>query len=631
MARGASFDLDLEYRVGVAQGKEMRALKHDLSLSPTVNILRHPGWARAQETYGEDPVHVGEFGAAFTRGMQQHVPACPKHFAGNNTDNNRHSMIANMDQQTLRENYVRQFQIIVEKADPACIMAAYNGVNVQGASGQQNFWCTENGHLNNEILKGPEESHGWNWKGFVVSDWWATKDTGVTGGANSINGGTDLEMPDNAAFQGLTGHVQGGAVSQARIDDAVTRILNVRMKFGQLSTEYQNSAANPGIVNDQGHRDLARESAQKGAVLLKNDGILPLGPKADELGFGSPGVTRIMVMGRDANLPITNTNSVGVPHGLGDRGSSNTNPPYAVSYLKGIQDRAGSAITVTSSTNVNDATNADVVIIPVTMQHEDEGEAFGGGADRRDLVLGGFHPIHWNPKPASFINQVAAVNENVIVVLAVGSAIVVEEFRDNVKAIVQSFYPGQEGGNALASLLFGDLNFSAKLPFTVATSPAHYPIFGNGGNSAAYDYFHGYRKFEHENLAPRYWFGYGLSYTTYEYSDLRVLCTEGIAENGRLNVAVTVANTGKMAGDEIVQLYVKYPAMGVRRPPKELKAFARVSLAPGESKEVQLQVTARDLRYWGDSGWAIEKGEHTVLVGPSADPAVLLSAPFTIN
>jgi beta-glucosidase len=632
-SRAAAFDLDLEYRVGKAQGKEMRALKIDMSLAPTINTLRHPRWARAQETYGEDPVLQGLMGAAFTRGIQQGedaqggVPACPKHFAGNDTDNNRQSVMMNMDEQTLRENYALPFQIVVEDADPACIMAAYNGVNGN--------WSAENKHLLTDILH-----TNWGWTGFVVSDWWATKNNG----AASMNSGLDYEMPDKTAFQQLPQALASGTVQSSRIDEAAKRVLNARIKFKQLDPSYLNSPLDTAIANNQAHKDLARETAEKGTVLLKNDGILPLGPKATTVGSGLATVKSIVFLGPDRALPnLAAVSSAGQASGLGDRGSSNSRPGYAVSLLQGVQSLpAAAGITVTQSANAADASTADVAIIPVSMAHEDEGEAFDGGQDRQNCNLTNPHPLHWpaGNKPAAFINAAAAANPNVIVVLMVGSAVLMEDWMASAKGIVQTFYPGQEGGTAFAKLLFADINFSAKVPFTVAQNEADYPAFQNNVAQAQVAYLHGYRKFEAENLKPRLWFGSGLSYTRYEYSDLKILCTNGITEAGRLNVQVTVKNAGTMAGDEIVQLYVGSTTTA-RRPKKELKAFARVTLAPGESKNVQLMVPTRDLAYWNmtQNAWVVEKvgtatnatGEHTVFVGPSADPATLLPAKFTIK
>jgi beta-glucosidase len=618
-ARAATFDTDLEYRVGKAQGEEMLALKLDVSLAPTINTLRHPGWARAQETYGEDPILQGELGAAFVRGMQQSVVSCPKHFAGNDTDNNRHTVIAKMDEQTLRENYTKPFEIVVQKADPACIMAAYNGIN----DTISNATCTENAHLLTDIARTE-----WKWTGTMISDWWATKQHGAT----SLNAGLDLEMPDNRAFVQLPQALQMAQIKGTRIDEAATRILNSRMKLKELTPEYLNAPAKPTITDDTTHQALASETEEKGAVLLKNDKILPLGDKGTALGSSSAAVKSIIFLGPDAAIPTTNVKTANVASGLGDRGSSNTNPPYAVSFMDGLKKRAGAGVTITSSANAADASKADVVIIPVAMAHEDEGEAFDGGADRVDLTLSGAHPKHWGAtKPAAFIKAAAAANPNVIVLLAVGSAIVMEDWMMSAKAIVQTFYPGQEGGNAVAKLLFGDINFSGKLPFTVAQNPTDYPAFQNNIDATTVEYLHGYRKFEKEARPVRFWFGYGMSYTTYEYSDLEVLCTDGITDTGRLNVQVTVKNTGMMAGDEIVQLYIGYPKTGARRPVKELKTFTRVTLMPGQSQNVQMSVPAKDMAYWGDNGWTVEKVEHTVLVGPSSDPMKLLSAPFTIK
>jgi beta-glucosidase len=619
-ARAASFDVNLEYRVGEVMAAEMKAFKYDVMLAPTMNVLRHPGWGRAQETYGEDPVLVGKMASAFVRGMQdKKMMACPKHFAVNNTEDNRGdgegepnvNMV--LDEQTLRENYLRHFQMVVEEADPACIMAAYNRVN--------GLRCTQNPKLMTEIARTE-----WKWTGMMISDWWATV---PNQGNTSIMAGLDLEMPDNNAFKAIDTMVPG-----TRLDEAASRIVNARLKFQHDTDAYKNAPENTAIINEQTHKDLAKETAVKGAVLLKNDGLLPLGAKATMAGMGKADVKSIVVLGPDAMKPDTNVNTAGVASGLGDRGSSATIPPYAVSFFDGLKNAgATKGVTVTTADAASAASSADIAIIPVTMAWEDEGEGYDVGKDRKDLTLNGAHPIHWGgTKPAKFIADAVAANPNTIVVLAVGSAIVMEDWYAAPKAIVQSFYPGQEGGNALASLLFGDANFSGKLPFTVAASPTDYPPFMNEvGGDAKVDYLHGYRKLEKEAKMPRFWFGFGMSYTSYTYGDVKVLCSAGISPEGALNVEVPVTNAGMMAGEEVVQLYVGYPNTMQRRPVKELKAFQRVSLMPGETKAVQFSVPARDMAYWGATGWVVEKGAHDVLVGPSADPTKLKKATFTIN
>jgi beta-glucosidase len=623
-ARAAAFDDELETEVGRVQGHEMRSLKFDLSLAPVVNTLRHPAWARAQETYGEDPVVLGKLGAAFIRGLQESVPACPKHYVGNDTDNNRANVITTMDEQTLRENYARPFQILVEESDPACIMAAYNGVDGQ--------WSTANKHILTDILR-----TDWKWTGFVISDWWATKSTpgfGVT----AFNAGLDYEMPDSVAFGALPAALSAGQITQTRINEAATRMLNARIKFGQLTAAYQGSPLTADPTNVQASKDLARRTEEEGAVLLKNDGVLPLGPKGMLTGTGLATAKTVLFLGPDAGLPITNVHTANVASGLGDRGSSDIVPPYAISFINGLKAHpttAAAGITITQSANVADAAGKDVVIIPVSMAHEDEGEAYDGGADRADLRLNGAHPKHWATKPSALINSVAttAPNAKVVVLLMVGGAVIVEDWWMRAAAIVQTFYPGQEGGNALARLLYGDITFSGKLPFTVGMADADYPVFQNAGTTATTDYWHGYRKFENDKKTPRFWFGYGMSYNAYAYSNLQVLCSNGISATGRLAVQVTVTNNGKMPGDEIVQLYIGYPNSALRHPVKELKAYARVALMPGQSKDVQLFVNARDIAHWNQTAnaWAIEKGMHQVLVGPSADPTKLLMATFNIN
>jgi beta-glucosidase len=288
-------------------------------------------------------------------------------------------------------------------------------------------------------------------------------------------------------------------------------------------------------------------------------------------------------------------------------------------------------VTVTSSGNAGDGAGKDIVIIPVTMAHEDEGEAYSNGGDRDNMTISGPHPVHWSVKASDFINQAHDANPNVIVLLAVGSAIIDSGWMANARAIVQPFYPGQEGGAAVANLLYGTLNFSGKLPFTVGTDEAQYPVFGNSGSSLTVDYLHGYRRFEANNTPPAWWFGFGMSYTTYEYSDVQVLCS-AVTQGGRLNAQVTVKNTGTMAGDEVVQAYVSYPAGSPNRhPPKELKWFTRVHLDPGQSATVPIYIPARDLRYFGTKDWQYEPGTYKLGVGPSADPTTLQTADFTLN
>jgi beta-glucosidase len=604
VARAASFDIDLEQRIGDAIGRQMLAFKYDLMLAPTVNTLRHPGWGRSQETYGEDTVVLGEMGAALVRGIQGHVPTCIKHFAANTTEGNRETVSANMDEQTLREIYTRQFQIAIEKSDPACVMAAYNQVNFT--------YSAQNEELLTTLLRDE-----WDWKGFVISDWGAVKST-----LPSALAGTDLEMPNNMYYGSLLGQLAGNPNLSERISQAVRRVLNVKKHFGQLDAAfrtndaYQNRAVDETVINQPDVLALVEEAAEKGMVLLENKGaLLPLqtgarvlvvGPDGDVARLGDSGSSQVAPADNQVVTPLAGLRAVGEGHGA------------TVDY----QAELDGALAVAAS--------YDAVVLVVSMQHTDEGEGYGGGDDRESLDLNGPHPELWEVKPRAWIEQLLPRTANLIVVLNVGSA-VVEPSLEQAAALLYSFYPGQAGGTALGRLLFGEVNFSGKLPFTVATDPSQYPIFGESGTLATYDYLHGYRKFDREGLAPRYWFGSGIGYTTFAYSNLAVPCTGGVTPNGLLIAEVDVENTGTVAGTEVVQLYVGYPESAVRRSVKELKAFTRVELAPGEKKRVQLRVPARDFEYYDETnGWSMEFVQHEVLVGPSADPTRLLSAAFDV-
>jgi beta-glucosidase len=547
---------------------------------------------------------LGEMGAAFVRGVQRHVPTCIKHFAANTTEGNRETVSANMDEQTLREIYTRQFKIAIDKSDPACVMAAYNQVNFA--------YSAQNPHLLTTLLR--EE---WAWNGFVISDWGAVKST-----LPSALAGTDLEMPNNQYYGSLLGQVPANPNLSARISQAVRRVLNVKKHFGQLDESfrandaYQSRAVDENVINQPDVLALAEEAAEKGMVLLENrDALLPLGTGA-----------RVLVVGPDGDVAR-----------LGDSGSSQVAPAdnQVVTPLAGLR-AVGEAhgATVDFEPELAGATSAapnyDAVVLIVGMQHTDEGEGYGGGDDRESLALNGPHPELWAEKPRAWIEQLSQQTTKLIVVLEVGGAIV-EPSLEQAAALLYSFYPGQSGGTALARLLFGEVNFSGKLPFTVATDPSHYPVFGDSGTEATYDYLHGYRKFEREGLAPRYWFGSGISYTTFAYSNLTVPCSRGVTPGGMLIAEVDVENTGDVAGSEIVQLYVGYPNSGVRRSVKELKAFTRVELAPGEKKHLQLRGPAADFAYYDEtSGWRVEPVPHEVLVGPSADPDRLLAATFDV-
>jgi len=573
VARAATWDPELERRVGEAIGSEVRGLGHNFLLAPTVNTLRHPGWGRAQETYGEDPWLVGVMGTASVLGIQKHVGACVKHFSCNNIEDTRMTNNAVVDEQNLRENYTRQFEMIVKDADVACVMAAYNKVN--GA------YCCENEPLLRNLLKGR-----WDFDGFVVSDWLATQST-----VESALGGLDVEMPYRFFYDGLQLAVGSGQVPEDVIDEAVERILRIKFKLGfaLLSEPYKGD---PDVVEGPEHIALAREAAVKAMVLLKNvGGALPIDRKA---------VKKIAVVGQFATEAR-----------LGDAGSSNVFPSYAITPLMGIKAAAGKGVEVVTSKDATAAKEADVAVVVVALTQQDEGEAWNGGGDRDSLDL--------PAEQEKLIIETAKVCDRTVVVMEAGGPITMEKWKKSADAIVMAWYPGMEGGRAIADVLFGDENFTGRLVQTWPVKWEDEPEFGNHQDETKFEYYHGYRHFDHKGIEPLFPFGFGLSYTTFAYSNLVLPC-QAITPAGRLVVTVDVENTGAVDGVAVPQLYVGYPETGAKRPQKELKGFAGVALKAGEKVTVEIPVNIRDLAYFDAKkhAWVVEKVRHELHVGADA-------------
>ncbi len=573
VARGATWALDVEQRVGAAIAAETRGLGHNCLLAPTINTLRHPGWGRGQETYGEDPWFLGRMGIASVLGIQEHVPACVKHFAGNNIEDTRMTNNAVIDEQTLRENYTRQFEMVVEESDVACVMAAYNKVNGQ--------YCCENKPLLRTLLK-----ERWQFDGFVVSDWFAAIHT-----VESVLGGLDVEMPFRYLYEGLQLAVGSGQVPEELIDDSVERILRIKFKFGfaLLADSYKGD---PDVVESKEHIALAREAAQKAMVLLKNEGgVLPLKRASIE---------RLAVVGKWATEPR-----------LGDAGSSNVTPSYAVTPYLGIKAAAGHGVEVVTSLDASAAADADVAVVIVALTQQDEGEAWNGGGDRDTLDL--------SADQEKLVVDVAKVAPVTIVVIEAGGPITMEAWKKSADGIVMAWYPGMEGGRAIADVLFGDINFAGRLVQTWPKKWDDEPLFGNHQDETEFEYLHGYRHFDETGVDPLFPFGFGLSYTTFEFSNLVVPC-EVATTAAQFLVQVDVENTGDVAGVAVPQLYVSYPDTAQRRPSKELKGFARVELKAGEKKSVDIELRIRDLAYFdaGKHGWVVEETEHLIQVGYDA-------------
>jgi beta-glucosidase len=580
MARAATWDPGLERRVGEAIGRETRAYGIDVILAPTMNILRHPSWGRAQETYGEDPLQMARFAAAFVEGAQQHVLATAKHFAVNSIENTRLSVDVTIDERTLREVYLPHFSYVVKNAHVATVMSAYNSVN--GA------FCSENAQLLRQVLKDE-----WGFAGFVMSDWiFGTHDTVLAARA-----GLDLEMPFERIFgTPLLAAVDRGDVEPALLDDLVARRLRASYCHG-LDT-------NPPLRNDAeietpAARQLAREVSERSLVLLKNvDDALPL-PRA-------PGRTIVV------------TGSLADAKNLGDTGSSDVSPSSVVTPLAGLLASAGPATIKHLPDGPRDAAaqaavaSADAVVVVVGLTASDEGEGLIGAGDRVALGLHG--------ADVTLIHEVAALNRRVIVVLEGGSAITMDDFLSDANAVIFAWYPGVEGGTAIARVLLGEVNPAGRLPLAFPRVAGDLPLFDNTSKRVSYGYFHGYRHLDREGLVPLFPFGFGLSYSKFSLSELSLSASQLVA-TAVLHVSVAVTNTGVVTGRETVQVYLGAETTAISpRFARELRGFTQVELLPGERRVVTIDVPIADLGYWDtvQSSFVVEATRYRVEVGRSS-------------
>jgi beta-glucosidase len=578
VTRAATFDRELERDIGRAIGKETLATGHNVILAPTINTLRHPGWGRGQETYGEDTYVLGKMGTAFTIGAQEYVPACPKHLAGNNVEDSRNTNNAIIDEQTLHEQYLRHFEMTVKEGGAACLMTAYNRLNGP--------YCSESGVLLDDIIRGM-----WGYRGITLSDWGAAHSVAL-----AANATLDVEMPNYPVYRNLEQAVNGGQVPVDKINNAVRHILEIKYHYNidKIGEQGGLKGAERADIASDAHLELAYKAAIEGTTLLKNaDNILPL--KKDDIG-------KIAVVGPWSAQPR-----------LGDQGSSDVfpDPARVVPPFQGIRQIAGSGIEVVTSTNASSIGGADVVFVVAALTPADEGEAWNNGGDRPNLEV--------SADQVQLIKQVGAAHDKVIVILVGGGPITMESWKNDVEGIIMAWYPGEQGGLAIGDLVFGNANFGGHVPMTWPKRWEDEPPFENQQEETVMPFLHGYRYFEDKNIEPLFPFGYGLSYTTFEYSNVRVPCID-VTKEGLVEITVDIKNTGTVAGDTVAFLFVSYPDSNVRRAKKDLKNFVRVNLEPGVKKRVNIPLKVQDLAYWNTDThkWEVEATEYKVMIGPDA-------------
>jgi beta-glucosidase len=589
VAGAASWDPSLMRQYGTVIGAEAKGKGVSLALAPTINIVRDPRWGRAFESFGEDPYLTGSLAVADIGGIQsQGVMAQVKHLALYNQETNRNTTQDNVivDARTEAEIYEPAFSAAVNPGNVASAMCSYNMVN--GA-----FAC-ENNFLMNTVLKGTM-----GFRGFITADWSATHST-----VNSANAGLDLEMPRGTYFgSALKTAVQNGSVPKSRLDDMVHRILREMFAYGFF--DHAATGSPTATVTSAAHTATALTAAEKGAVLLKNNGLLPLAPSS---------VHSIAVIGRGGKTsPMTSGG-----------GSSAVVAPHVVTPFSGISSRAGSGTMVRYADGSNVAAAKTLAATSnVAIVFADKYEA-----ERTDLS-----DISLSSDQNNLISQVASVNPRTIVVLNTGSAVTMP-WLSNVAGVFEAWYPGQEDGRAIAALLYGDVNPSGHLPVSFPTGlgqvPAHTTQQWPGSNGKVM-YSEGlqvgYRWYSAQQLTPLFPFGFGLSYTKFSYHNLTV--TPG--SNNSATVSVQVTNTGTRTGAALPQVYVTQPA-GAGEPPLSLQGFKQVSLAPGTTATVSFTLPSHAFSHYdtASNAFVITPGTYTVRVGSSAS-SLPLSDTLTLN
>jgi beta-glucosidase len=580
-ALASSWDVDLIQKMGNALAEECIALGVDVLLGPGINMKRSPLGGRNFEYFSEDPFLAGEMATSLVNGIQSRgVGTSLKHYAVNNQEFQRFSISAEVDERTLREIYLAAFEKVVKSAQPWTVMAAYNKVN--------GTYCTENHFLLTDILR-----NEWGFEGFVVSDWGAVHDR-----VASLQAGLDLEMPgpQERRVKAVVNAVRAGELDEAVLDESVRRILNIIFKAKQTPKN--------GTFDVDAHHTLARKIAAESMVLLRNNGILPLKNQQ-----------HIAVIGRAAENA----------HFQGG-GSSHINPTQVSVPFKELQSRAGNAeFTYAEGYPVDDtfrpdlidqavklARSADAAVLYIALPTFKESE----GYDRSDLDL--------TNQQVALIQSVSRVQPNTIVVLNNGAPVAMSAWVDDVAAVLEAWMMGQAGGGAIADVLLGKSNPCGKLaetyPMKLSDTPAYLNWPGEAGKvQYGEGLFIGYRYYDARELPVQFPFGFGLSYTTFEYSNPRLSSPTFKDVNG-LTVTVDVTNTGSVSGKEIVQVYVHDVKSDAVRPVKELKGFAKVELRPGETKTVSISLDFRAFAYFHPKHkqWITEDGEFEILIAASA-------------
>jgi beta-glucosidase len=620
IALASSWDPTLVREVNAVTAREIRARGVTQGLTPVVDVARDPRWGRIEETFGEDPYLVGELGVAAVEGLQGEgkaetlgpgkIFATLKHLTGHGQPESGTNVgPASISERTLREFFFPPFEKVIARTGVSAVMPSYN--EIDGVPSTANVW------LLSEVLRGE-----WGFKGAIVSDYYAIEDlqklhhvaaSPEEAARLALEAGVDIDLPGSGAYATLAQQVRDGRIAVANIDTAVRRLLALKFRAGLFEHPFADAEQALAITNTSDARELARKAAQRSIVLLKNDGLLPL-----QLTAGGQPV--IAVIGPNAAVARL--------------GGYAGQPPLTVSILEGIRAKVGARAKIVFAQGVkiteNDDWWADDVKLADPVENHrliEQAVATARGADRIVLAIGdteqtsreGWAATHLGDRTSldlvgeqqELFDALRALNKPIVVVLINGRPASTVSIAEKANALLEGWYLGEQGGNAVADVLFGDVNPGGKLPVSIPRSVGQLPSFYNVKPSARRGYLF-------DSVAPLFPFGFGLSYTSFDIGAPR-LVNDHIAVDGSAVVSVVVRNTGERDGDETVQVYVHQKVGSVTRPVKELKAFQRVGLAAGESTTLTFTLTPEQFRMWNISmRRVVEPGEFEVMVGPNS-------------
>lgn len=623
LGQASTWNRNLIYSMGKAIGLEVRSQGGNIGYGPVLDISREPRWSRVEETFGEDPYLTGVLGTEFVKGLQgndsddikdgTHVYSTLKHLAAYGVPRGGHNgNPADIGMRALFDEYLPGFQRAVEEGKASTVMTSYNSID--------GIPCTANKFLVDSVLR-----KRWGFEGFVYSD--LASIDGIAGArvaadiedaaVKAVSAGVDMDLGANA-YKHLVKAVREGKVDISYIDKAVSNVLRLKFRMGLFENPYVSPEKAKKVVNSQKHKDIARQIAREGTVLLKNNGILPLSNDIKRIAVLGPNADVMYNYLGDYTAPQERSKVVTVLDAIKDR-----LPDSEIDYVKGcaIRDTMNSDIPKA----VKAAQNADVVILVVggssardfktqyintgaATVSNDETEGLsdmecGEGYDRATLNLLGHQE--------KLIREVSKTGKPLVVVYIAGRPLNMNLANEVSDALLTAWYPGEQGGNGIADVLFGDYNPSGRLPISVPRNEGQIPVHYSQGKM---------RDYMDSPGTPLFTFGYGLSYTSFEYSNLRLSAPEADEKDIAQKIVCTVSNTGNLDGDEVVQLYIKDRVSSVELPPIRLKGFEKVSLKKGESKDVTFVLTRKDLSFFNsEMQFVAEPGLFDVMIGGSSD------------